>query len=181
MNLILLILLLTPNTVTVRITGTTICKPGQSYTTEIVDFQEYVKDVLPNEWGRDWPEESLKAGAVAVKQFAIYEYRAQGYLWDCNYDQVYRTGWRTEATDRAIEDSWNTWVPGVGRTYFNAWMNGCRFQGENCMGQWKSKEIAERGWNFEEILLMFYEGEIYTLHFSRLDWNLEYSLLTGGK
>lgn len=37
-----------------------------------VDFLEYAKHVLPNEWAWDSPDEALKTGAMAVKMYAWY-------------------------------------------------------------------------------------------------------------
>ncbi|ARU63040.1 hypothetical protein CBW65_20225 [Tumebacillus avium] len=39
-----------------------------------IPFYDYVKDVLPNEWGPAWRMESLKAGAMGVKMFGWYRY-----------------------------------------------------------------------------------------------------------
>ena len=174
MTLLLVILLAMPDTIQVRVTPDTRCYDEQTYTTIAVDFKEYVKDVLPNEWGNRWHPESLKAGAVAAKQFALYEYSINGYVWSCNWDQVYRTGWRTDATDKAVDDTWNTWVFDVGKTYYDDYPSACHSRGqfENCMSQWESKELAENGVKHEEILQRYYEGSVYTLPFSRLDWNL---------
>ncbi len=36
-----------------------------------VDIEDYVKGVLPYEYGSDWPTEALKAGAVAVRNFVM--------------------------------------------------------------------------------------------------------------
>ncbi|MDT4914264.1 MAG: hypothetical protein QOC66_3392, partial [Pseudonocardiales bacterium] len=37
-----------------------------------VPFQQYVEDVLPNEWIPSWDGDALKAGAIAVKSYAWY-------------------------------------------------------------------------------------------------------------
>ena len=39
---------------------------------ETVDFESYVKVVMAAEWPASWPIETLRAGAVAVKQYAWY-------------------------------------------------------------------------------------------------------------
>ena len=41
-------------------------------TVEVVDFREYVRVVMAAEWPEHYPIETLKAGAVATKQFAWY-------------------------------------------------------------------------------------------------------------
>ena len=83
-NILLLIMMVIPQTVTVRVTGQHQCTPDMTYHTEVMDFKEYVKGVLPAEWGRDWDEDSLRAGAVAVKMFAWRHMLGKGYVWDCN-------------------------------------------------------------------------------------------------
>ena len=44
-----------PATIRVRVTGYPYCDTGRPYTVETIDFKEYVKHVLPNEWGSSWP------------------------------------------------------------------------------------------------------------------------------
>src|SRR5664280_1594703 len=39
---------------------------------ETVDFKTYVKVVMPAEWASTWSQEVLRAGAVAIKQYAWY-------------------------------------------------------------------------------------------------------------
>ena len=151
-----------PDTITVRITGVRTCEAPVQYRTTEIPFKEYVKGVLPNEWYPSWPEESLKAGAVAVKMYAWSMYEAKGYVWDCTWSQVYDPTRRTEQTDKAVDDTWN-WIlvnkDGIVRTYYNAYIGGCYIQEEeNCMSQWNSKIEAEYGKKWYEIILSYYEG-----------------------
>jgi hypothetical protein len=80
-----------------------------------VDFDYYVKNVLPNEWIASWDMEALKAGAMAVKTYAWYwtihqKYPGQGYdVRDDTWDQVYNPASSHSRTDQAVEDTWN-WV-----------------------------------------------------------------------
>lgn len=153
-----------PETITVRITGKKTCEYPQRYTTVQMDFKEYVKGVLPNEWGRSWDMDSLRAGAVAVKMYAWSMYQAKGYVWDCTWDQVYNPSVKSARTDQAVDDTWDLYLFKNGkpvRTFYNAWMNGCNIRNEtNCMGQWKSKVLAEEGMSWKQILLQFYDGYI---------------------
>jgi hypothetical protein len=65
-----------------------------------VDFNTYVKDVLPNEWpsGYGWPAEAYKAGAIAVKMFGWYRHEVQPQssgnfdVYKDTRDQVYVAG-----------------------------------------------------------------------------------------
>jgi SpoIID/LytB domain protein len=125
-----------------------------------MDFKYYVKGVLPNEWVRFWPEESLKAGAIAAKMYAMSVYNSQGYVWDCTWSQVFNPLKRTPETDKAVDDTWE-WIltdGGIIRTYYNADMWGCATQGDNCMGQWESRQDALNGMMFDDILLKYYDG-----------------------
>lgn len=83
-----------------------------------IPFQQYVRNVLPNEWGpvSAFTDEALKAGAMAVKTYAWYrvvgraKYPGQGYdVRDDICDQVYQQGSATLRTDRAFEATW-PWV-----------------------------------------------------------------------
>ena len=114
LNLVLLLSLtggfIMPETIPVLITGEAECSANflfEIYPIKQIDFKEYVKGVLPNEWYPTWNEESLKAGAIAVKMFALSMVERRGYVWDCNWSQVYNPDKRTDATDKAVEDTWN--------------------------------------------------------------------------
>ena len=118
---------------------------------------------MPNEWGSTWHEESLKAGAIAVKMYAWSKYETAGFVWDCTWDQVYNPDKRYESIDQAVEETWD-WIfitPNPGkpiRTYYNAWIGGCQERHEiNCMGQWNSKKDAENGMTWQEIITKYYE------------------------
>src|SRR5512140_1960530 len=69
-----------PTTIRVLRTGTS--------SVDVVDFSTYVQKVLAAEYPSTWPTETLRAGAVAVKQYGWYyamHYRggtATGGCWD---------------------------------------------------------------------------------------------------
>lgn len=163
--------LVVPETITIRFTGQDRCYTGIPYRIVEMDFKEYVKGVLPAEWGNNWHEESLKAGAMAVKMYAWSIIEAGGKwsdadVYDCNWDQVYKPSWRTDATDQAVEDTWNLALvhknPGdLIRTYYDNWYSTCLSRGEtSCLGQWNSKYRAEEGMTFDKILTMYYENSM---------------------
>jgi peptidoglycan hydrolase-like amidase len=167
------------STVTVRVTGEHVCHDEIRYHVQYVEIDEYVAGVLPNEWGNDWPDESLKAGAVAIRQYAIRQMLGKGYVWDCTWDQVYGDyGWATEATERNTgKKAFILDLQGnLAVTYFNANRAGCNTQSESCMSQWESKELAEQGYSWIEILEKSYKGRYIYLPFDRLDWNVSWTL-----
>lgn len=82
---------------------------------ESIDYYDYCKNVLPNEWISSWNAESLKAGAQAVKFVAWYrvynaKYPGKGYdVKDTTADQVYKPNTEVTNTTNAINA-----VSGVG-------------------------------------------------------------------
>ena len=129
---------------------------------EQVELKEYVKGVLPNEWYPTWNEEALKAGAVAIRAFAVHEMRT-GFVWDCNWDQVYDPSKRTPETDAAVDAVWDyVWIGE--KNYHDNRQVTCRSREEpNCMGQRASQRDAEDGLMFDEILDKYYEGRLWYL------------------
>ena len=83
-----------------------------------VDFKTYVKVVVAAEWPATWPFQTLRAGAVAAKQYAWYyamHYRggtgADGNCYDVrddSVDQLYGPESRTptEAEETAVDTTW---------------------------------------------------------------------------
>ncbi len=84
---------------------------------QIVDFETYVKVVMAAEWPSTWPIESLRAGAVAVKQYGWYytmHYRGGTGTGGCydvtdtSNDQIYSPETRTPAVIdvQSVETTW---------------------------------------------------------------------------
>ena len=157
-----------PATIRVRVTGYPYCDTSREYEVETIDFKEYAKHVLPNEWGARWPGESLRAGAMAVKMYA-WSYIAAGGKWpdadvyDSTCDQVYIPSISYASTDRAVDFTWN-WRLTRGeqllRTYYRAYLSQCEDVGlgGNCMGQIESRDMAYDRYAWDEILFTFYSG-----------------------
>ena len=184
LNLVLLISLATgfviPETIPVVLTGERNCKinpPSGVYPIINVDFKEYVKGVLPNEWYPIWNEESLKAGAVVVKMFALSMVERRGYVYDCNWSQVYNPSRRTTETDKAVDDTWDYVLLRQDKlftTYYDDYLSTCYFRGEynSCMGQWNSLSDAENGMNYKEILYKYYKNSsLISLTITKLSEN----------
>ena len=134
---------------------------------ERMRFQDYLRNVLPNEWVVTWPAAALDAGAVAVKQYAWYnafvmrKWRRQGYAFDlldniC--DQHYRDNSAHPATDAAFRRTWPLSLTRRGTLfplYYRARDDQCGAIAD-CMGQWGSLAHATAGKSGEEILLHYY-------------------------
>lgn len=80
------------------------------------DFTEYVKDVLPNEWGYndDWKPEALEAGSIVVKMFGWWHYynpewpaiTYNAHVIDDERYQVYILNSRQTKTSAAVDETW---------------------------------------------------------------------------
>src|SRR5918992_938426 len=101
---------------------------------ETVDFVTYAKNVLSREWISSWTTESLRAGALAVKNYAWYQViHWRGYVtpaghcfdvFDSTRDQHYDPSRPTYASmASAVDATWGTLAHKSGRvfpTYYNA-------------------------------------------------------------
>jgi hypothetical protein len=161
---------LPPQDIVIAVTGVVDCRESLKAPFQLrrVSFVDYVRNVLPNEWRVEWPDASLEAGAIAVKEFAWYtafvqrKWRSQGYpfdLIDSTCDQVYQDGKANSQTDAAIARTWWSWLTTPsGRIfplYYRSNTDRCPiFPG--CMGQVESAELASEGYSAQQILLHFY-------------------------
>jgi len=152
-----------PHTIRVRVTGNPYCNTTIPYTVEVVDFKEYVKHVLPNEWWASWPGESLRAGAMAAKMYAWYWIAAGGKwddadVYDSTCDQVYNPAVEYESTNLAVDFTWNWLMMRDSQfilTQYRAFDSQCG--SADCMGQWDSRDKALNSWTWDEILLFYYD------------------------
>ncbi len=149
-------------------------RSGQG-TVETVDFRSYVKNVLSREWISSWTNESVRAGALAVRTYAWYQVvHYRGYVtdqgacfdvFDTTRDQVYDPARPTYGPmTSAVDATWATLVLRAGHvfpTYYNAGAagEGC---GANPNGwklyQWGSQACGLAGRSAAEILAIYYAG-----------------------
>lgn len=102
-----------PSTIRVMVYGAT---PTQDKIVTI-PFEQYVENVLPNEWISSWDGESLKAGAVAAKSYAWYWVTHFGGYLDARSNcfdvtdqtdfQRYIAGTATVRTNNAVQATWS--------------------------------------------------------------------------
>jgi len=162
-----------PATIRVRVTGYPYCDTSRPYTVQVVDFNDYVKHVLPNEWVPSWPGESLRAGAMAAKMYAWY-WIARGGKWsdadvyDSTCDQVYNPAVAYANTNQAIDFNWFWRLMRNGelfQTSYRAFYDQCVAAGlaGNCLGQWETyyHAIGNNGYDlltWDEMLSRYYQG-----------------------
>ena len=144
-------------------------------TVETVDFRAYLKNVLSREWISSWTTESLRAGALAVKDYAWYQVlHWRGYvsasgecfdLFDTTRDQVYDPSRPVYAPmAAAVDATWTTLALRNGSivpTYYNAGSPNepC---GANANGwqmfQWGSQRCGLDGMSAAQIMSVYYSG-----------------------
>jgi M6 family metalloprotease-like protein len=95
---------------------------------DTVDFQLYVRRVLPHEWIAEWPIESLKAGAMAVKSYAWYWIDQGGRHADadvCDGPHCQRYAEETHPkTDGAVEAIWHMSIRKDGKVLESQYWDG---------------------------------------------------------
>lgn len=159
----------TPATITVRVTGNPFCNTSIPYTVTVVDFNDYVKHVLPNEWIPGWPDDSLRAGAMAAKMYGWYWAVKPGKwnnadVYDSTCDQVYNPAVAYDSTNEAVDATWNWRLASPNRnlfyTAYRAYLYQCVNAGllGECMGQWDTYYMAAGGRQWQDIVLYFYQG-----------------------
>jgi hypothetical protein len=156
-----------PKNIRVRVSGSPYsCSTTRPYTVQLINFKQYAKHVLPNEWGL-WPADSLKAGAMAIKMYAWFMIARGGKwkdadVWDSTCDQVYNPNFEYSSMNAAVDAIWDQALSqenAIFPTYYRAYYYQCEDAGlaGKCMGQWDSKDLAEDGYTWDEILAHFYE------------------------
>ena len=142
---------------------------------ETVDFRTYLKNVLSREWISSWTTESLRSGAMAVKNYAWYQViHWRGYtnaagecfdIFDSTRDQHYDPARPTyPSVAAAVDATWGTLAHKGGRifaTYYNA---GAAHEacGANANGwqmfQWGTQACGLAGMSAAQILGVYYPG-----------------------
>ena len=140
---------------------------------ETVDFRAYTKNVLSREWIASWTTESLRSGALAVRNYAWYQVlhwrggtNAGGQCFDLRddtWDQVYDPSRPTYSTAAAAVDAtWVTLVLKAGAifpTYYNAGAAG-EACGANANGwkafQWGTQACGLAGMTASQIIQAYY-------------------------
>lgn len=165
-----------PATIRVWVTGSTTCDKTAEGEVQVVDFKEYVKHVLPNEWLGGWPSESLRTGALAAKSYAWYQVNRGGKwpdlgadVMDSTCDQVYNPAVSYASTDQAVEDTWGQRVTRDGKIHISQYWAGTKDDGARPavdspyagrLSQWGSEYWARQGMTWDWILNYYYDNVV---------------------
>lgn len=143
---------------------------------EVVPFKEYVKHVLPHEWIPTWAPASLRAGAMAVKEYGWYWVYNGGKqvalgadVKDNTEDQVYDPNVSYASTDAAVEATWAYALLRNGTLFQAQYCAGsygpdpsgdCPWGGTAYMTQWGSAYYADQGQTWDWILQFYYTNAV---------------------
>ncbi|HEY0604833.1 MAG TPA: SpoIID/LytB domain-containing protein [Herpetosiphonaceae bacterium] len=147
---------------------------------DTVDFNYYVKHVLPSEWIASWHSQSLQAGAMSVKTYAWYwtiyaKYPGSGYdVKDNTSDQVYNPNVSYASTDAAVNAVWGykmTRNSQIFQAHYCAGSyNSSRTTGQcsqnhgwtvgTYLSQWGSKWYADNGYTWQWMIPFYYDNVV---------------------
>jgi hypothetical protein len=147
----------------------------QAGTVQTVDFETYVEVVMPAEWPPAWSMEALRAGAVAIKQYAWYytmHWRGGTGTGGCydvidnSNDQGYKPETYTPAAShiQAVESTWSESITRTGSFILTGYRPGTNVacgadahtQGGSYLMQRSALNCALAGQTAEEILQIYY-------------------------
>ena len=146
---------------------------------DVIPLEDYVKGVLPHEWISSWKDESLRAGSVAIRTYAVAWILKGGKytcadLCDTTYSQVYKDS-TLPVTDQAVDTTAGQVLVKSGTIVF------AEYSAENgdptktgvsdpvCAGktlyghgrgmcQWGGQRWAQQGKDYRWISLHYYPG-----------------------
>ncbi len=135
-----------------------------------VNFDDYCRDVLPNEWYPSWQPSALEAGAIAVKMFGWYHQlhpvTVGGFTFDVDNTvnfQTFRAQSEQDPTDQAYYATRSLAYVQPDNTIFElnyraGYANSPNWQYRNAqiMAQWGSQYLATLGRTPLQILEFYY-------------------------
>lgn len=134
------------------------------------DFRFYVQHVLPSEWIPSWPNDALRAGAIAVKNVGWYRTLAgnartggSGCYDTDNNDQVFDPSYSTSSTDHAVNLTFGSVLWRSGGIFYTSYLAGsstdpCAARSDGKMSQWGTKTCADQGVAWPQIVTTFYSN-----------------------
>lgn len=152
-----------------------------------VDFDEYVREVLPEEFGSAGPPAYLEVGAAVVKAYAWYHLAnpvsSRCHITDSARHQHYRPGAgvpRSTHTDSAVDRTWHLRLDAAGSPlhaqYCSRWCH--LFRTGRYLDQREALDQARRGWNVEQILRHHYRA---VENLSLRDWRDGHEIAFAGR
>ena len=147
--------------------------PASDAANVTVSFSDYVKNVASSEIYPTWDESALRANIFAIVSFALNRvytefYRSRGYDFDITsstaYDQAFVNGRSYfENISQLVDELFNDYLrrPGFVEPLAAKFCNGTTVTCEG-LSQWGSQNLAQQGYNSEQILRSYY-GDVETV------------------
>ena len=147
--------------------------PSSNAPNVTVSFSDYVKNVASSEIYPTWDESALRANILAIVSFALNRvytefYRSRGYDFDITsstaFDQAFVNGRSFfENISALVDELFNDYLrrPGFVEPLAAKFCNGTTVTCEG-LSQWGSQNLAQQGYNSNEILRSYY-GNIETV------------------
>ncbi|GHV23978.1 peptidoglycan-binding protein [Clostridia bacterium] len=138
-----------------------------------VPYKDYIKNVASSEIYATWPAECIKANILAIISFTLNRvytewYRSRGHNFTITsstaYDHkfIYQRNIFTEIS-QIVDDIFATYVtrPNIEQPLFTQYCDGVKVTCPNWLTQWGSKDLADDGEDYLNILRTFYGTNIY--------------------
>ena len=138
-----------------------------------VPFKEYIKNVASSEIYSTWPTQTIYANIIAIISFTLNRvytewYRSKGYNFTITsstaYDHKFINNRNLfDTINVAVDDIFNTFIkrpPTARQPLLAQYCDGKKSQCPNQMTQWGSKDLGDKGYDYEGILKYFYGDEI---------------------
>ncbi|MEG0843199.1 MAG: spore cortex-lytic germination protein SleC [Romboutsia sp.] len=138
-----------------------------------IPFKEYIKNIAASEIYSTWPEQTIYANVIAIVSFTLNRvftewYRNKGYSFTItsttNYDHKFINNRNFfDTINIIVDDIFNTFIkrpPTARQPLLAQYCDGKKSQCPNQMTQWGSKDLGDKGYDYEGILRYFYGDEI---------------------
>lgn len=138
-----------------------------------IPYKDYIKNVCSSEIYATWPEAAIRANTLAVISFTLNRvytewYRSRGKNFTITsttaYDQkfIYQRNIFTEIS-QIVDELFATYItkPNIKQPLFTQYCDGKNVICPGWLSQWGSKDLAENGSNYVDILKFYYGSEIY--------------------
>jgi len=136
-------------------------------------YQDYIKNVASSEIYATWPEESIKANILTIISFTLNRVYTEWYRnQDKNFTVTSSTAYDQKFVyqrnifqniSNIVDDIFNNFItkPDIKQPLFTQYCDGKNVTCPGWLSQWGSKELAESGTDYINILRTYYGSEIY--------------------
>ncbi|MEG0855390.1 MAG: spore cortex-lytic germination protein SleC [Terrisporobacter sp.] len=138
-----------------------------------VSYKDYIKNVASSEIYSTWPDQTIYANVVAIISFTLNRvftewYRNKGYSFTITsstaYDHKYIHNRNVfDEISVIVDDVFNNFIrrpPTARQPLLSQYCDGQKSQCPDQMTQWGSKDLGDKGYDYQGILKYFYGDEI---------------------